>query len=151
MVAFLSHGPIDPTALLGRVEAECMGAGAVASFTGLARGTGKDGSPIPALVLHSYRGVTLASIQAIVNEAKVRFELIHAHVSHRSGRILAGEAIVFVAAVAPHRAAALDGVAFIMDRLKTEAVFWKYEETPAGKCWIEPTDDDYARAQKWSP
>ena len=63
MAAFLSHGPIDPAALLSTVEAENAGAGAVASFTGLARGIGKDGAAIDALVLQSYRGVTLASMQ----------------------------------------------------------------------------------------
>ena len=150
MAAFLSHGPIDPAALLSLVERDAIGIGAVASFTGLARGTGKDGVPIDALVLQSYRGVTLSSMQAIAADATTRFALQHAHITHRSGRVLPGQPIVFVAAAAPHRADALDAVAYMMDRLKTEAVFWKYEDVAGEKRWIEPTEADYARVQKWS-
>ena len=150
MAAFLSHGPIDPPQLLAAMEGESTGAGAVASFGGLARGAGVDGAAITALVLQSYRGVTLASMQAIAAAAAERFALIYTHITHRSGRVLPGEAIVFVAAAASHRAAALDAVAYMMDRLKTEAVFWKYEETAGGKRWIEPTEGDYARVQKWN-
>ena len=132
------------------MESESTGAGAMASFSGLARGACVDGAAITALVLQSYRGVTLASMQAIAAAAAERFALIHTHITHRSGRVLPGEAIVFVAAAASHRAAALDAVAYMMDRLKTEAVFWKYEETADGKRWVEPTEGDYARVQKWN-
>jgi molybdopterin synthase catalytic subunit len=148
VAAFLSHGPIDPAALLSTIADTDIGA--VASFTGLARGTGKDGGDIDALVLQSYRGVTLSSMHAIAADAAHRFALIHAHVTHRSGRVLPGQPIVFVAAAAPHRADALDAVSYMMDRLKTEAVFWKYEDVAGKKRWIEPTETDYARVKKWN-
>ncbi len=148
MAVFLSKEPIDPSALLAGFQIE--GAGAIASFTGLARGTGQDNAVISSLVLQSYRGVTLASMQTIAVESIKRFSLLHAHITHRSGRILPNEPIVFVAAAALHRAAALDAVSYMMDLLKTEAVFWKYEETAGEKRWIEPTEADYARAQKWN-
>jgi molybdopterin synthase catalytic subunit len=37
-----------------------------------------------------------------------------------------------------------------MDRLKTEAVFWKREDAADGSRWIEPTDVDYADRARWS-
>ncbi len=150
MAVVLATEPINPAILLAEAETQSNGAGALASFTGLARRAGKDGDTITALVLEHYRGLTLASMQAIAAAATARFALAHAHITHRSGRVLPGEAIVFVAATAPHRAAALDAVAYMMDRLKTEAVFWKYEETAGGKRWIEPTETDHARVTAWS-
>ena len=37
-----------------------------------------------------------------------------------------------------------------MDRLKTEAVFWKREEGPDGHRWIEPTEGDRADLSRWT-
>ena len=146
---YLAQEAIDRAALLRDCEDAAMGAGALASFTGLARGRSKDGTPVSQLVLEHYRGVTLASMQAIADDAAARFALSHAHVTHRSGTMAPGEPIVFVVAAALHRADALLAVAYMMDRLKTEAVFWKYEDGPEGKHWIEPGEQDYAARQKW--
>ena len=63
---------------------------------------------------------------------------------HRCGAMAPGEAIVFVAAAARHRRAAFDAVDYLMDRLKTEAPFWKREERGDGARWIEPPDSDRA-------
>jgi molybdopterin synthase catalytic subunit len=38
----------------------------------------------------------------------------------------------------------------MMDRLKSEAVFWKREDGPAGSVWIEPTDQDRTDLERWS-
>jgi len=37
-----------------------------------------------------------------------------------------------------------------MDRLKTDAVFWKREDGEAGSRWIEPSEDDYRARERWS-
>ena len=49
-------------------------------------------------------------------------------VVHRCGEIAPGEPIVFAAAAAPHRRAAFEAADYLMDRLKTEAAFWKRED-----------------------
>jgi molybdopterin synthase catalytic subunit len=78
----------------------------------------------------------------------VRFGLIKATVIHRYGALAAGEPIVQVMALAPHRQAAFDGASFLMDYLKTDAPFWKKEATPAGDRWVEAkAEDDHARDQ----
>ena len=68
---------------------------------------------------------------------------------HRCGEISPGETIVFVAAAAPHRREAFAAADYLMDRLKTEAAFWKRETGPAGARWIEPLDEDRAARARW--
>lgn len=145
----LTLAPIDPAAQLARFTAMAAGAGAIVSFTGLARATGGDGAPLEALVLESYRGVTLASMEAIMADARRRFAISHAEVIHRHGRIPVEEPVVFVATAAAHRRAAFAAADYLMDRLKTEAVFWKREDGPGGSRWIEPSDADHHAAARW--
>lgn len=147
--------PFDPAQALADFVAQA-GAhanavdGAIVSFVGLARGAGADGAPVARLRLDSYRGVTLASMQAIADAALARFSASRVAVVHRAGVIAPGEAIVFAAAAAPHRRAAYDAADYLMDRLKTDAVFWKCEEGLDGRHWIEPSADDVAARARWS-
>jgi molybdopterin synthase catalytic subunit len=63
--------------------------------------------------------------------------------------MLPGEPIVLVATAAPHRAAALEACAFLIDWLKTKAPFWKLEETAAETRWVEARTSDEAAAARW--
>lgn len=146
----LVSSAFDPAALLGAFTARAEGAGGVVSFTGHARGTNRVGDPIDALVLETYRGMTQASMEKIVQDAYAGFPITQAHVVHRYGRITPGEAIVFVAAASAHRRAAFDAADYMMDRLKTEAIFWKREVGPKGNCWIEPTEADHLDVARWA-
>ena len=150
MTVELASAPFDSADLLAGFNAALIGDGAVVSFTGYAREKAKDGREIEALVLESYRGMTLASMRAIAAQAHDRFAITRSHVVHRSGTILAGEAIVFVAAASAHRRAAFEAADYVMDRLKTEAVFWKYEVKGGVKSWIEPTAADVDDAGRWT-
>lgn len=125
------------------------GDGAVVSFTGLARGVGKDGSAVSTLTLDWYPGMTERSMQVIAQAAAARFPVSDLVVVHRCGDISPGETIVFVATAAAHRRAAFEAADYLMDRLKTEAAFWKRETGPAGVRWIEPVDDDRADLARW--
>lgn len=145
----LTAQPFAAAAALTAFTAQAADAGAIASFTGRMRAVATDGSAIDALVLESYRGVTLASMQAICDAALARFAISDAVIIHRYGRIAPGDDIVFVAAAASHRRAAFDAVDYMMDGLKTEAVFWKYEEWGTARHWIEPTAADRADHARW--
>ncbi|MEA3016439.1 MAG: molybdopterin synthase catalytic subunit, partial [Sphingomonadales bacterium] len=68
---------------------------------------------------------------------------------HRHGALAPGEAIVFVAAAAAHRRAAFDAVDYVMDRLKTDVPFWKYERRSDGAHWLEARDSDHADRRRW--
>jgi molybdopterin synthase catalytic subunit len=145
--------PFDPhaeTAAFQRGRAE---AGALATFVGSVRETAH-GDSVVALELEGYPGFTEKQIAQIETDARARFDVIDTLVIHRYGRMAPGEAIVLVAALSKHRREALQAVDYLMDRLKTEAPFWKKEVRPAksgGETaeWIEPRSDDRASRAKW--
>ena len=144
----LEHEQLDPERELRELISSSPGAGAVVSFVGMARSQGDQGA-IEALVLEHHPGLTEQSMSAIADEALERFEVRHVHVVHRCGTIAPGEPIVFAGAASEHRRPAFEAADFLMDRLKTDAVFWKREEGPEGRRWIEPTDADYEARERW--
>ena len=79
-----------------------------------------------------------------------RFAISAVDIVHRSGAIAPGAAIVFAAAAAPHRRAAFEAADYLMDRLKTDAAFWKREQKLDGPAWIEPSEADRADRARWS-
>jgi molybdopterin synthase catalytic subunit len=119
--------------------------GAVATFTGLVRAD--DG--VSVLTLEHYPGATERALEALAEEAVGRWSLAGVTIVHRVGPMRPGERIVFVAASAPHRAAALEACAFLIDRLKTDAPFWKRETVGQAHRWVEPRDGDDRAASKW--
>ncbi|GAB5487521.1 MAG: molybdenum cofactor biosynthesis protein MoaE [Parasphingorhabdus sp.] len=148
VVELLDHA-FDPSALLAAFSEDVKNEGAIVSFTGHARSETMDGKKIDALILEKYRGVTLASMQAIAEDAHARFDISRSHIVHRAGKILPTEPIVFVITASSHRRAAFEAADYLMDRLKTEAVFWKREEGPSRRNWIEPTKADQADNARW--
>ncbi|MBB4617884.1 molybdenum cofactor biosynthesis protein MoaE [Sphingomonas abaci] len=136
--------PIDVAAEMALAEAG--EAGAVATFTGLVRAD--DG--VETLELEHYPGATQAALHALAEQAMGRWGLHAATVVHRVGPMRAGERIVFVAAAAAHRAAALDACAYLIDRLKTDAPFWKREVRAGVATWVEARQGDEAAAARWS-
>ena len=145
----LATAALSAPAELERFLSGRTGDGAVVTFTGLARGIGKDGSAIESLTLDWYPGMTERSMLDIAEAAAARFPVSDLVVVHRCGDIVPGETIVFVAAAAPHRRVAFEAADYLMDRLKTEAAFWKRETGPAGTRWIEPVDEDRAALARW--
>lgn len=122
--------------------------GAVVTFTGHMRG--RDGADeILAMTLEHYPGMTEKQLAAIAAEAERRWKLRACRVVHRHGRILPGEAIVFVLTAARHRRDAFAAAEFLMDWLKTRAPFWKREETRSGARWVTARDSDDAAAARW--
>ena len=88
----------------------------------------------------------LAEIEA---EANRRWPLSASLIIHRYGRLEPGDRIVLVATASPHREAALAACHFLIDWLKTDAPFWKSEETPEGERWVEARAEDDAAARRW--
>ncbi|HHL42133.1 MAG TPA: molybdenum cofactor biosynthesis protein MoaE [Hellea balneolensis] len=122
-------------------------AGAITTFLGLVRG--EKGS-VDSLCLEDYPGVTEAGIAEAENKARTKWPLQDVLILHRIGEMHIGEPIVFVAVASKHRRAAFEACDFLMDYLKTEAVFWKKQTGHAGTQWIEPQARDYKDAQRWS-
>lgn len=139
----VQRDPIDVVEALAGVEAD--GAGAVASFTGLVRAD--DGVGI--LELEHYPGMTEAVLTTLAEGAASRWDLLDVTIVHRVGPMEPGERVVFVATSARHRAAALEACASLIDRLKTEAPFWKREVTSDGARWVEARCGDEDAAARW--
>jgi molybdopterin synthase catalytic subunit len=123
--------------------------GGTASFVGLVRGTAK-GRALTSMTLEHYPGMTEKALHAIAADATARFALQATTLIHRVGPLLPGAQIVLVLTAAPHRHAALDGCAFLIDWLKTKAPFWKCEYfTDGTSAWVDAREDDCAAAAKW--
>jgi molybdopterin synthase catalytic subunit len=125
------------------------GIGAVVSFSGICRGS-ENGEPIAALTLEHYPGMAEEEIKRHADEAMSRWPLTGLTVIHRVGRIAPGENIVLVLAASQHRQAAFHAAEFLMDYLKTNAPFWKREESARGSSWIEARDHDDAATARWT-
>jgi molybdopterin synthase catalytic subunit len=122
--------------------------GAVASFIGLVRDL-NDGSNVAAMTLEHYPAMTHKALTAIVAEAETRWALLGCTVIHRVGALFPTDQIVLVAVASSHRADAFAACEFIMDYLKTQAPFWKKEQTPEGERWVESRNRDEAAAGRW--
>lgn len=147
MIRIAEH-PFNPADELARFEKAAENAGAVVSFLGKVR---KEGGEDEVLTLHleHYPGVTEASIADFVDQAKQRWPIDQPLIIHRVGDMTPGDAIVLVCVSAMHRRAAFEAADFLMDYLKTKALFWKKEIRKNTEAWIEPRDDDYQHAALW--
>jgi molybdopterin synthase catalytic subunit len=121
-------------------------AGAVASFVGYVRGGAND---VLAMTLEHYAGMTERALADIAEQAQRRWPLLGVRIIHRVGRLLPGERIVFVGVAGSHRGEAFSACQFIMDYLKTQAPFWKKEETATGARWVDARDSDEEALQRW--
>jgi molybdopterin synthase catalytic subunit len=137
----------DPGERLNAFTTASQNAGAIASFVGRVRG---EKGEVELLYLEAYPGVTEQGIAEAEAEAIKRWSLIDSLIIHRTGSMSAGDPIVMVATAAEHRRAAFEACDFLMDYLKTDAVFWKKQTGPAGSEWIEPRAEDYKDRERWS-
>ncbi|WP_294236021.1 molybdenum cofactor biosynthesis protein MoaE [uncultured Sphingomonas sp.] len=140
----VSSDPIDLAGEMARMEGDDVGA--VASFCGLVRAD--DG--VDRLELEHYPGATEAALDRIARAASERWSLQAATIIHRVGPMHPGERIVLVLAAAPHRHDALDACAYLIDRLKTDAPFWKRETRGGEARWVEARHGDAVAAARWT-
>lgn len=134
----------DPAAALADFMPEA-GGGAVVTFVGVVRETGG----VEQLELQHYAGFTEARVGEIVDGIAMRHGLTAITLIHRYGPMKPGEPIMFAATAAPRRRAALTALDELMDRLKTEAPFWKKERRADGDYWLEASDADRRDAARW--
>jgi molybdopterin synthase catalytic subunit len=124
-----------------------LGGGAVSSFTGISR----DDGGVTAIELEHYPGMTESSLMRLIDEAFTRWALLGAAIVHRIGRVAVGELVVVVGAASRHRADALEATAFLIDRLKTDAPFWKKEHYADGtSVWVDAKSSDDDRSSRWA-
>ncbi|NJD35835.1 MAG: molybdopterin synthase catalytic subunit MoaE [Betaproteobacteria bacterium] len=156
MSVSVQEADFDAGAEIAALAAGRDDVGAVASFVGLVRSdkqvekVGAGGTAaVQAMTLEHYPGMTEKALEAIVAEARGRWELQGVRVIHRVGRLVPGDRSVFVAVASAHRGEAFAACEFIMDYLKTRAPFWKKEETPDGGRWVGARESDDHAAGRW--
>ena len=145
----IRHEDFDLSAEVAALRAGDGGTGAVVTFTGTVRDRDGATAGIRALELEHYPGMTEAAIEAMIDEARRRFDIRAARVVHRVGRLAPLDQIVLVAVTSAHRGQAFQACEFLMDYLKTQAPFWKKETTPAGAVWVDARSADDAALARW--
>lgn len=122
--------------------------GAIASFVGVVRDV-NEGDAVSEMTLEHYPGMTEKSIEAIIAQARERWQVLDALVVHRIGLLKPTDQIVLVLVASAHRGEAFAACEFIMDYLKTRAPFWKKESTHEGGRWVEARTSDDVAAERW--
>ena len=125
--------------------------GAVCSFIGTVRdrhGAAKVGE-VSSMELEHYPGMTEKSIEAMIDQALQRFDIFAARVVHRVGLLRPLDQIVLVVVSSAHRGESFQACEFLMDYLKTQAPFWKKEQTAEGARWVDARVSDDAALARW--
>lgn len=144
----VQQADFDLSTEVARLRAGDPKVGAVVTFVGAVRDL-NDGAAVAEMELEHYPGMTEAALADIVERACARWPLAGALVIHRVGPLLPMEQIVLVAVSAAHRGEAFQACEFIIDYLKTEAPFWKKEQTPDGARWVDARTSDDQALGKW--
>uniref|UniRef100_A0A0D9YM61 Molybdopterin synthase catalytic subunit n=1 Tax=Oryza glumipatula TaxID=40148 RepID=A0A0D9YM61_9ORYZ len=113
-----------------------LAAGAIATFEGTTRDS-FEGRRVVELRYEAYGAMARRRLAAILREARAAHSLRRLAVAHRLGTVPAGEASVFVAASAVHRADAMEACRYVIDEVKASVPIWKKEVYDDGEVWKE--------------
>jgi molybdopterin synthase catalytic subunit len=149
MTVRVQTADFDLSQEIAQLRANNPRVGAVVSFIGTVRDM-NEGSGVNSMTLEHYPGMTEKALDAIVVQANQRWNLENVLVIHRVGALLPLDQIVLVAVSSAHRGEAFAACEFVMDYLKTDAPFWKKEQTPEGARWVDARETDTTRADRWT-
>jgi molybdopterin synthase catalytic subunit len=138
----------DLSTEVAQLRQQDKGVGAVCSFIGTVRDR-NDGQAVSAMELEHYPGMTEKAIEAMIDQALARFQILGARVVHRVGLLQPLDQIVLVVVSSAHRGQSFQACEFLMDYLKTQAPFWKKEQTPEGARWVDARVSDDAALARW--
>ena len=138
----------DLSAEVAALRAGDARVGAVCAFVGTVRDR-NDGQSVSTMELEHYPGMTEQAIEAMIDAAHQRFDVHGVRVIHRVGVLQPQDQIVLVAVTSAHRGEAFQACEFLMDYLKTQAPFWKKEQTPDGARWVDARVSDDAALARW--
>jgi molybdopterin synthase catalytic subunit len=118
-----------------RRNPEIKKAGAIGTFSGIVREIAK-GETTKALEFESYDAVAKERIAKIERELKAKQGIVDVLIHHKTGRIAAGEDIVFIVVAAGHRQELFPVLREAIERIKEEVPIWKKEFTISGDYWV---------------
>jgi molybdopterin synthase catalytic subunit len=145
----------DLSAEVAVLRFQNAGVGAVCSFVGTVRDRNVASpaspatAPVLSMELEHYPGMTEKAIEAMIDQAMQRFDIQGARIIHRVGLLQPLDQIVLVAVSSAHRGQSFQACEFLIDYLKTQAPFWKKEQTSEGACWVDARETDDAALARW--
>ena len=158
----IQSADFDVSAEIAALRAGDHRVGAVCSFVGTVRDrnlvlpgdetvapTHPEAERVLSMELEHYPGMTEQAIEAMIDAALRRFDIFAARIIHRVGVLQPPDQIVLVAVTSAHRGESFQACEFLMDYLKTQAPFWKKEQTPVGACWVDARVSDDAALARW--
>ena len=145
---FIQPQDFDLSTEMAALRAGNAAVGAVCSFVGTVRDR-NEGDAVASMELEHYPGMTEKSIETMIDAAHQRFDIFGARVVHRVGLLQPLDQIMMVAVVSAHRGQSFQACEFLMDYLKTQAPFWKKEQTPEGARWVDARVADDAALARW--
>ena len=148
MTVFVQTADFDLSIEIAKLRANNPAIGAVVSFVGVVRDL-NEGVDVQAMELEHYPGMTEKALLEIVAQASSRWQFLDCLVIHRVGLLKPLDQIVLVAVATSHRGDAFAACEFIMDYLKTQAPFWKKENTSEGERWVDAREADDHAVSKW--
>ena len=114
--------------------------GASSVFLGTMRDFNDD-EEVESMELEHYEGMTEKYLSDIVDKAIKKHKIIDGLVIHRIGVLKPTDPIVVVATWSEHRDNAFNATREIMESLKSDAPFWKKENTDKGFKWVKPSNE----------
>jgi molybdopterin synthase catalytic subunit len=118
--------------------------GAVVTFLGVVRDNAH-GREVDRIEIQVYEEMAVKQLQAIREEAMVRFGVEEVAIVHRYGNLRISDNIMMIAVGAGHRPEAFEACRFILETIKEKVPLWKKEYTKEGDYWIE--GEEYERAE----
>ena len=117
-------------------EIKAAGDGAVCIFDGIVRDNTR-GRKTLHLDYEAYREMALTQMNALAEEAVIKFGVRDVALLHRLGRLSVGETSVLIVVASAHRAAAFDACRWLIDTLKKQVPIWKKETFVDGAVWAD--------------
>lgn len=114
---------------------EIKKAGAIGTFTGIVREIA-GGETTKWLEFESFETVARERIAKIERELKQKEGIVDVLIHHKTGRIEAGEDIVYIVVAAGHRQELFPALREAIERIKEEVPIWKKEITVSGEYWV---------------
>lgn len=120
---------------ISALKASSQRMGGIATFVGCARDF-SEGRVVSQISFDAYGSMAVSEMNQLRSDAIEKFGLLDARIVHRICTVTAGDNIVFIAAGAEHRVAALEACRWMIDELKARVPIWKKEVTPQGDAWV---------------
>jgi molybdopterin synthase catalytic subunit len=128
---------LDPlNSLIEELKKSSEEIGAITVFMGVVRGT-REKENVLWLEYEAHETLAPQTIEKIIDELKIKYDIIDVIVEHKVGTVQAGEEVMYVLVASKHREEGRLAMAELVDRVKHEVPIWKKEVTEKTAYWVE--------------